>query len=131
MIVDGRPSIYEEAYMDDFVTGLLVGACGEDLFRKIARKKYFLPFFFLFLIIITQIMVVIFFLILEIYSIFKGDSDFINFQTFLFEFLKFSFLIIQPYALLFSAFISLLGTLSYLWHRKYSHPQSDKDSGET
>ena len=108
---------------DDFVSGLIEGLAssfGEDLFRKIARKKYFLPAFFLFLTIITQVVVSVFIILLSISGIFNGYYSDKPISIFLFDGLKGIFFDSQPYALLFSAFVALLGTLSYLWHRKYS-----------
>lgn len=130
MIVDGRPSIYEEAYMDDFITGLLVGVFGEELFRKISKNRINVLLLFLSILVLVELIFMILTLILGFADIFTGKTNWVSASNFFFEFMEFHFVIVQPYALLFSAFIALLGTLSYLWHRKYSHPHSDKDSGE-
>lgn len=131
MIVDGRPSIYEEAYMDDFITGLLVGVFGEELFRKISKNRIAVPLLFVSILVLVELIFIILTLILSISDFYTGKENWVSASSFFSAFIEFHFVMAQPYALLFSAFLALLGTLSYLWHRKYSHPHSDKDSGET
>lgn len=117
--------------MDDFITGLLVGIFGEELFRKISKNKIAVPLLFVSILVLVELIFMILTLILGVADIFTGKTNWVSASNFLFEFVEFHFVIVQPYALLFSAFIALLGTLSYLWHRKYSQHHSDKDSGET
>lgn len=131
MIVDSRPSIYEGAYMDDFITGLLVGVFGEELFRKIARKRYFVPAFFAFLLLAVQLLIALITLFISLPSLFDGYYSDKPTSVFFIDFIGGVIFESQPYALLFSAVIALLGTISYLWHRNYSNHHSDKDSGDT
>ena len=110
--------------IDNFIEDL-ASSFGEDLFRKMARKKYSLPALFLFLTIITQIIIAIFIMLLSVPSIFDGYYSDKPISIFLLDWVKGIFFDSQPYALLFSSFLALLGTLSYLWHRKYSRHQVD------
>ena len=114
--------------MDDLIGGLIEGLAssfGGDLFQKIARKKYFPPAFFLFLMIVTQIIIAIFIILLSIPGIFNGYYSDKPISIFLLDGVNAILFDSQPYALLFSSFVALLGTLSYLWHRKYSCHQVD------
>ena len=108
---------------DDFVSGLIEGLAssfGEDLFRKISRNKIAIPLLFVTIVVFVEIGFMFFTLILCMRDVFIGERTWASASDFFSEFINFHFVMVQPYALLFSSFLALLGTLSYLWHRKYS-----------
>lgn len=108
--------------MDNFFEIVLAGIFGEALFRKIAKKKYFPITLFSVLTIAVQILISVFFLILSIPSLFEGGYyHYLPLSHFFLSYLESAFITSQPYALLLSMSIAILGVLSYLWHRKYSH----------
>ena len=112
--------------MDDFITGLLVGVFGEELFRKISKNRIAVPLLFVSILILVELIFIILTLILSISDFYTGKANWVSVSDFFSAFIEFHFVMAQPYALFFSAFLALLGTLSYLWHRKYIHHQSDE-----
>jgi len=111
--------------MDNFFEIVLAGIFGEALFRKIVKKKIFVPLLFLLITIIVELLFMMLTVILSLLGIVKGKEQWISFGNFIHEFFVFHFIMVQPYALLFSIFIAMLGVLSYLWHRKYSHNEKE------
>ncbi len=106
--------------MHDIITGLLVGAFGEEPFKRIARTKYSVVAFFIFTLLLVQLLIGLFIMLISIPSLFGGYYSDKPISAFFVDFIDAIFFKSQPYALLFSAFLALLGTLSYLWHRRYS-----------
>lgn len=104
--------------MDDIVATLIGGAIGEELFRKLAKKRYFLPSLFLLQVVVVELIFMVLTLGLSAVDIAKGREEWVSLGHYVSQFINFHFCLVQPWALLFSCFGATLGTLSYLWHRR-------------
>lgn len=104
--------------MDDIVATLVGGAIGEELFRKLAKKRFF-PFYLLVAqIIIFELIFMLLTILLYIGDLYSGRDYWVSMKKFAVDFFRVHFVWTQPWALMLCSFLATLGTLSYMWHRR-------------
>jgi len=103
--------------MDDLFWYFLAGMFGEELMRKIATKPYGFWLLWVICTILVNVLIFLFIFILGVMTVVKtgedGSGEPFSISSFFYNFMNFSFVIIQPWEFIFSIVMGLVVAISY------------------